>query len=176
MRIRKIDINKLKYSTFQKNKIILEELSLGSDLEFQRLLDREIRLLSDDSAKELWLYLYGAFYEKKTRWFLQKDHWMNDAICNPKETGIVWLKDNIEMSSELVQQSLKEKLPYKDNDKIFFFETEYEIIECSWKIFVKHWERFITYNNEAKIWCYGYNDILQVRPFGDIIKFTNPNL
>jgi len=163
------NINNLTYNSFRKNKVLLEELFEDSNINFKKLIDIDVKLLSKESAEDLWIYLYGSFYDKKTRWFPEEDHWMNFAEC--EKTGIIWMKDNIEMPFEMVKRDLKNKFMYEEDSKIFFFETEYEIIECSWKIFTTYWKDFISYNNESKIWCYASKEILQIRPYGDIVKF-----
>lgn len=176
MKIHDININNFTYKTINSDKSI-EFYYLGwCDTNFKKLLyTGDIKLLSDNSAKEVWLYIYGEFYNRKTRWFSDKNHWMNSVIKEKKiENVVVWMQNNIEISSEVLKQKIKENLSYSDDDRIFFFETEYEMFECSWKIFTDYLDSFITYNDESKIWRYKSDEVLQIRPCGDIIKMKIP--
>jgi len=163
------NIKNLKYDSFQENRMLLKELLSNSNSNFKTLIDTDIKLLSKESAKNLWLHLFGSFYDKRTRWFIEKNHWMNFVVY--QQTGIIWMKDNIEIPAEIVERNFIEFFSYDRESRIFFFESEYEIIECSWKTFTTHWETFIAYNDESRIWCYGDSELLQIRPFGDIVKF-----
>lgn len=176
MKIRNININHFTYKTINNDKTI-KSYQLGiCDTSFKKLLyTGDIKLLSDNSAKEVWLYIYGEFYNKKTRWFLNKNHWMNSVIREKKiESVVVWMQNNTEIPSEVVKQKIKENLSYSDDDRIFFFETAYEMFECSWKTFTDYLDAFIYYNDESQIWCYQHSEILQIRPYGDIIKIEIP--
>ena len=136
----------------------------------KQLINTKIKQLSEESSMKVWLHIYGECYDKKTRWFLNKNHWMNSV----KIENIVWIDAYNENRFKDIELLFFEKFSYSKESTIFFFDSEIGMIETTWGIFVKYWRNFFSYDDESKIWCIESNRILQIRPYGDIITYKIP--
>jgi len=129
------------------------------------LLDKDIRLLSQESSSDLWESIFGVQTERR---FFEKGHWFNKL--NWMSSGLNWVDDYNAGISKGFEKKLLDNFPYQKSDIVFYFNDPYEAIETSWGGFSLYWTYFFELNDESYIWKLGAEDISLVTPHGGILK------
>lgn len=138
----------------------------SSEIEnWRELLDNKIKLLSEDSSKQLWKDIFNCVEERR---FFPSDHWINkNEWC---QLGINWLPFYNDDQAQPVANELKRLATYSLDSSVFYFKDPFEVIETTWNLFTDYWMLFFEYDDESYIWSQFSNDLLLVTPLGGIRK------
>jgi Protein of unknown function (DUF2947) len=128
-------------------------------------LDSEIRPLSEESSRRIWLKLMGRAKHIMT---IPNNHWISALHW----TAVAeWLQAYTENDPHIVSQSISKYLDVGADAEVLFCSGPCDLIVASWSAFLDNWISFAELNDDGPhIFFTNYPYALMFTPSGSLLK------